>query len=112
AAARASKEKEGMGTTIVAAVPAPRSGAIHVAHVGDSRCYRLRARHFEQLTEDHSLLNDVLESWPDVDDSALARLPRNVVTRALGMDEKLRVSIRSYEMVGGDRYLLCSDGLT
>jgi len=112
AAAQKAADKQGMGTTVVAAVPAPRSGAIHVAHVGDSRCYRLRDGHLEQLTQDHSLLHDVLESWPDVDDAALAKLPRNVVTRALGMGDALRVSVKTCEMLGGDRYLLCSDGLT
>ena len=112
AAAKDASDKQGMGTTVVAVVPAPRSGAIHVAHVGDSRCYRLRDGRLEQLTQDHSLLHDVLESWPDLDDAALAKLPRNVVTRALGMGDALRVSIATFEMVGGDRYLLCSDGLT
>jgi protein phosphatase len=85
---------------------------MHVAHVGDSRCYRLRSGHLELLTQDHSLLTDVLEQRPDLDDEVLARLPKNAVTRALGMDSQLRVSLRSYAVVQGDRYLLCSDGLS
>jgi serine/threonine protein phosphatase PrpC len=64
------------------------------------------------LTKDHSLLTDVIEQRPELDDQVLARLPKNVVTRALGMDGQLRVSIRSYTVVEGDRYLLCSDGLS
>jgi protein phosphatase len=66
----------------------------------------------EQLTHDHSLLNDVLERWPDTEDAALMKLPRNVVTRALGMEETVRVSVRTYDLMDGDRYLLCSDGLS
>jgi protein phosphatase len=109
---RTSQEHRGMGTTVVAACFSPRSGLMHVAHVGDSRCYRLRAGHLELLTKDHSLLTDVIEQRPELDDQVLARLPKNVVTRALGMDGQLRVSIRSYTVVEGDRYLLCSDGLS
>jgi serine/threonine protein phosphatase PrpC len=109
---QASAAHRGMGTTVVAACFSPRSGLMHVAHVGDSRCYRLRAGHLELLTKDHSLLTDVIEQRPELDDQVLARLPKNVVTRALGMDGQLRVSIRSYTVVEGDRYLLCSDGLS
>ncbi|MES1173244.1 MAG: protein phosphatase 2C domain-containing protein [Myxococcales bacterium] len=109
---RSSQAHRGMGTTVVAACFSARSGLMHVAHVGDSRCYRLRAGHLELLTKDHSLLTDVIEQRPELDDAVLARLPKNVVTRALGMDEQLRVSIRSYAVVEGDRFLLCSDGLS
>lgn len=111
-AADASGGRDGMGTTLVALVPAPAYGIVHVAHVGDSRCYRLRGGLLEPLTEDHALLNDVLEMWPDLKDDALAKLPRNVVTRALGMQKTVRVTVRSFELLAGDRYLLCSDGLT
>jgi len=85
---------------------------MHLAHVGDSRCYRLRAGHLEQLTNDHSLANDVLEMRPDLPNIEAARLPRNVITRALGMSETVRVSVRSHNVAAGDIYLLCSDGLT
>ena len=110
-ASRAAQHK-GMGTTIVAACFSPRSGLMHIGHAGDSRCYRLRGGHLEQLTQDHSLLTDLLEQRPDIDDSVLDRLPKSVVTRALGIDPKLRVSLRSLAVVAGDRYLLCSDGLS
>jgi protein phosphatase len=110
--ARTSPKHKGMGTTIVAACFSPRSGLMHVAHVGDSRCYRLRGGDFELLTQDHSLLTDVLEQRPELDDETLARLPKNIVTRALGLDGQLRVSVRSFSVVEGDRYLLCSDGLS
>lgn len=110
--AHISPQHRGMGTTVVAACFSPRSGLMHVAHVGDSRCYRLRAGDFELLTQDHSLLTDVLEQRPELGDEVLARLPKNIVTRALGLDKQLRVSIRSFSVVEGDRYLLCSDGLS
>jgi serine/threonine protein phosphatase PrpC len=102
----------GMGTTVVAASFSPRSSLLHVANVGDSRCYRLRGGHLELMTQDHSLLMDVLEQRPDIDDEVIARLPKNIVTRAIGMASALRVSLRSHSVVVGDRYLLCSDGLS
>lgn len=108
---RTSHQHRGMGTTCVAALFTPRSGLIHIAHVGDSRCYRMRAGHLELLTQDHSLLTDVVENRPELDDTMLERLPRNIITRALGVDPDLRVSVRSHAVVEGDRYLLCSDGL-
>lgn len=110
--AKSQPKHKGMGTTVVAACFSPRSGLMHVGHVGDSRCYRLRDGHLELLTQDHSLLSDVLEQRPELDDTVLARLPKNIVTRALGIDPLLRVSMRSYSVVSGDRYLLCSDGLS
>jgi len=109
---RTSHQHRGMGTTVVAVVFSPRSGLMHVAHVGDSRCYRLRSRHLELLTQDHSLLTDVLEYRPDLDETKLDRIPRNIITRALGVSDDLRVSVRSHPVVAGDRYLLCSDGLS
>jgi serine/threonine protein phosphatase PrpC len=110
--ARTSPKHRGMGTTVVATCFSPRSGLMHVAHVGDSRCYRMRDGDFELLTQDHSLLTDVIEQRPELDDEMLARLPKNIVTRAIGLDGQLRVSIRSFSVVEGDRYLLCSDGLS
>jgi protein phosphatase len=110
--AKSRTEHKGMGTTVVAACFSPRSGLMHIGHAGDSRCYRLRGGHLELLTQDHSLLTDVLEQRPDLDDTVLERLPKSVVTRALGLDSKLRISLRSYGVVAGDRYLLCSDGLS
>lgn len=102
----------GMGTTVVAVRLDRRLDLVHLAHVGDSRCYRLRAGHLEQLTDDHSLINDVLEERPEIDDSVVDKLPKHVVTRALGMTREVRVSVRSLVLSPGDRYLLCSDGLS
>ena len=110
--AKSQPKHKGMGTTVVAACFSPRSGLMHVGHVGDSRCYRLRGGHLELLTQDHSLLTDVLEQRPDLDDTVLERLPKNIVTRALGIDPKLRISLRSYAVVAGRSLPLCSDGLS
>jgi PPM family protein phosphatase len=110
--AASSNKRRGMGTTIVAAAISERSNVIHVAHVGDSRCYRVRHGHIEQMTQDHSLIIDALELRPDIDDATLARLPANVITRALGMEETVRVPVRTYGIANGDRYLLCTDGLS
>lgn len=110
--AKSSDKHRGMGTTIVAALFDLDHRCLHVAYVGDSRCYRLRDGRLEQLTHDHSLINDVLELQPNISDERVKKLPQNVITRALGMMDKLRVSVRSHEICHGDRYLLCSDGLS
>jgi protein phosphatase len=110
-AAGASRQHKGMGTTVVAASVSPASGLVHVAHVGDSRCYRLRGGYLECMTQDHSLMQDILELRPDLDDEALAKVPSNVITRALGADANVRVSVHSRRLDASDRYLLCSDGL-
>ena len=112
ALSRSSQQHRGMGTTVVAGFFTARSGLLHIAHVGDSRCYRYRPPHLELLTQDHSLLTDVLEQRPELEAAVLARLPRHVVTRALGMDEQLRVSLSSHAIAPRDRYLFCSDGLS
>ena len=85
---------------------------LHLAYVGDSRCYRLREGRLELLSFDHSLINDVLELRPNVDDARVKKLPKNVITRALGMSDNLRVSVRTHELLHDDRYLFCSDGMS
>jgi PPM family protein phosphatase len=110
--ARSSDRYRGMGTTVVALHPDLPRGLIHVAHVGDSRCYRLRAGRLEQLTQDHSLVEDVLELSPELDEATAGRLPENVITRALGMEPRVRVSVRTLDIATSDVYLLTSDGLT
>jgi protein phosphatase len=80
--------------------------------VGDSRCYRVRDGKIAQLTQDHSLLNDYLRAMPDLTAEQKEELPRNVITRALGMTEAVQVDISSDEPRVGDVYVLCSDGLS
>jgi protein phosphatase len=110
--AKKAAKYQGMGTTVAALAFSTEGDIVHVAHVGDSRCYRLRGGLLEALTVDHSLVVDVLEVHPDIDDALLGRMPRHVVTRALGMEESVRVTMRTRRALAGDVYLLCSDGLT
>lgn len=105
-------ELHGMGTTIVAALFAPSSGRLHIAHVGDSRAYRVRQGSIEQLTRDHSLVNDYADAMPEMSEEQKGDLPTNVITRALGMQEHIPVDLGVHEAQVGDVYLLCSDGLS
>ncbi len=105
------QQHHGMGSTIVA-THFGNDGMMHIAHVGDSRCYRIREGVIKQLTRDHSLINDALELKPDLAPEELARLPRNIITRALGMKDVVKVDIKSDVSQPGDMYLLCSDGLS
>ena len=110
--ARTAHRYQGMGTTVVAITVDRSAGIVHLAHVGDSRCYRLRASQLELLTQDHSLANDVLELAPAISDERAIQLPSRVITRALGMGPQVRVSVSTLAIMPGDRFLLCSDGLT
>jgi len=102
---------QGMGTTVVGALFNRDEGKINVAHVGDSRAYRVRADDITQLTRDHSLLNDYLLVMPNLSDAQKERLPSNVITRALGMQQAVAVDVSAADVEPGDVYLLCSDGL-
>lgn len=102
---------QGMGTTIVGALFNRDDQEMHVVHVGDSRAYRVRAGDITQLTRDHSLLNDYLLVMPNLSDAQKERLPNNVITRALGMQEKVAVDLSVDAASAGDVYVLCSDGL-
>jgi PPM family protein phosphatase len=105
------QQHHGMGSTVVA-VHMADDGMMHIGHVGDSRCYRIRDGEIEQLTRDHSLINDALEMKPDLGPEEIARLPKNIITRALGMKDAVKVDIRSVDLLEGDVFLLCSDGLS
>ena len=102
---------QGMGTTVVGALFDRTDRKIHVAHVGDSRAYRVRAGGITQLTRDHSLLNDYLLVMPNLSDAQKERLPSNVITRALGMQDAVAVDVCFDRVEAGDIYVLCSDGL-
>jgi protein phosphatase len=102
--------QRGMGTTIVAIFAVEDS--VYVAHVGDSRVYRLREGTLEQLTEDHSLLNDYIK-MKRLTPEEIANFPhKNVIVRALGMKDTVKVDTRLERPKAGDVYLLCSDGLS
>lgn len=106
-----SRAHRGMGTTIVAAAYDMEENSFHVAYAGDSRCYRFRGGVLHQLTRDHSLVADALLERPDLSESDLSYLPRNVITRALGIGPIVELDVRSDRSELGDLYLLCSDGL-
>ncbi|QQR89079.1 MAG: Stp1/IreP family PP2C-type Ser/Thr phosphatase [Myxococcales bacterium] len=100
----------GMGTTLVA-ISVGESG-VYVGHVGDSRVYRLRDGYLEQLTEDHSLLNDYIK-MRKLSEEEIKNFPhKNVIVRALGMKENVRVDTILDQPRAGDLYILCSDGLS
>jgi len=102
---------KGMGTTVVMAQIV--GDHVYIAHVGDSRCYRIRGDDIHQLTRDHSLLEDYKEAKPDMTEEEERNFPhRNVITRALGMRDSVQVDVTSEPLAEGDRYLLCSDGLS
>jgi len=102
---------QGMGTTVVGALYVREDRKIHIAHVGDSRAYRVRAGDITQLTRDHSLLNDYLLVMPNLTDAQRERLPSNVITRALGMQDGVAVDLYFENVEPDDVYVLCSDGL-
>lgn len=109
-AAQARPECAGMGTTLVAAVLC--GGRISIGHIGDSRCYRLRETRFEQLTHDHSLLQEQIDNGVLTPEQAKYSLNKNLVTRALGIEAVAQADIAEYRVEADDIYLLCSDGLT
>ena len=106
------REVYGMGTTVVGALYSPERAKLYIAHVGDSRAYRVREGEIRLLTRDHSLLNDYLLAMPDMPKEQQAELPRNVITRALGMQDQVLVDLVPEEPLPRDAYLLCSDGLS
>ena len=101
---------EGMGTTLVAAMF--YDDKISIDHVGDSRAYRLRDNKFEQITLDHSLLQELVDRGFYSQEEAQRSTNRNYVTRALGVEPTVEVEVNEYDVLPGDVYLLCSDGLS
>jgi protein phosphatase len=100
-----------MGTTVVVFHLNGHDG--YVGHVGDSRCYRIRNGEIVSLTRDHSLLEDWKDARPDLTEEEIRDFPhKNVITRALGMRETVEVDVCRFTIRDGDRYLLCSDGLS
>ncbi|MFM2050022.1 MAG: hypothetical protein RL682_513 [Pseudomonadota bacterium] len=100
----------GMGTTLVVAVF--RDDKLMVGHIGDSRCYRSRKGEFEQITKDHSLLQEQIDAGLITKEQSANSSIKNLVTRALGVEEVVLLEINEYAVEVGDTYLLCSDGLS
>lgn len=107
--AKSQPQCQGMGTTIVAVLFF--DNRISIAHVGDARLYRLRHNRLEQLTMDHSLLQELVDRGFYSQEEAQRSTNRNYVTRALGVEAVVQVEIQESEAQPGDVYLLCSDGL-
>ncbi|MFT5430167.1 MAG: serine/threonine protein phosphatase PrpC [Myxococcota bacterium] len=100
---------KGMGTTFVGV--AFHENKHYVAHVGDSRCYRVRNKQLSQITEDHSLLNDYKKMAKLTPEEERNFPHKNIIVRALGMKESVEVDLGTGEIEPGDLYVLCSDGL-
>ncbi|MET4578328.1 Stp1/IreP family PP2C-type Ser/Thr phosphatase [Ottowia thiooxydans] len=109
-AARTEENCAGMGTTLVLA--AAHGTSLLIGHAGDSRAYRWREGALMQLTRDHSLLQEQLDSGIITPEEAAVSPHRNLVTRALGVEESVLLDIQTFSILPGDTYLLCSDGLT
>ncbi|HEY2570980.1 MAG TPA: Stp1/IreP family PP2C-type Ser/Thr phosphatase [Solirubrobacteraceae bacterium] len=103
-------EQAGMGTTLTAVYVGEHD--VSLAHVGDSRAYRFRDGELLRLTDDHSLVDELLRQGRLTPEEAVEHPQRSVITRALGPEGLVEVDTRSYSARGGDVYLLCSDGLT
>ena len=103
-------EKRGMGTTLTALLI--RDTRIALLHVGDSRCYRLRGNTLEQLSNDHTVIQELLDQGAISEVEAAEHPQRSMLTHALRGDGDVTPVLQMYEIKKGDRYLLCSDGLS
>ena len=109
-AARRQPDRRDMGTTVVALHFDEEN--VYVGHVGDSRAYRLRGGDFTQLSEDHSLANEYVKLRLLRPEDVPRFMHKNVIVRALGLTEQVQVDTQARSYESGDRFLLCSDGLT
>ncbi len=100
----------GMGTTLVVAVF--HGATLILGHIGDSRCYRLRGGELSQITKDHSLLQEQIDAGLITPEQASTSSIKNLVTRALGVEDAVMLDLHEHEVEAGDCYLLCSDGLS
>jgi len=110
--ARADPSRAGMGTTLTAAIVDAVSEEVAIGHVGDSRAYRLRAGKLEQLTRDHSLVEEMRRKGQITDAQAEDHPQRSIITRALGPEPEVEPDLQTVPAVAGDVFLICSDGLT
>lgn len=109
-AAQANAQYAGMGTTLVLGVF--QGSHLLLGHIGDSRCYRLRRGELVQMTRDHSLLQEQIDAGLLTPQQAATSVNRNLVTRALGVEEAALLELTECEVDEGDLYLMCSDGLS
>lgn len=109
-AANANAHYSGMGTTLVVGVF--RDGKLVLGHIGDSRCYRLRGGTLAQITKDHSLLQEQIDAGLITLEQAATSTIKNLVTRALGVEDTVLLEVNDHLVEVGDIYLMCSDGLS
>lgn len=109
-AANANAAYSGMGTTLVVGVF--REDKLLLGHIGDSRCYRLRDGELQQITKDHSLLQEQIDAGLITPEQAAHSTIKNLVTRAVGVDDVVLLEVNEHSVQAGDMYLLCSDGLS
>jgi protein phosphatase len=108
--ANANPSFAGMGTTLVLGVI--KDGRLLVGHIGDSRCYRIRQGRMEQITKDHSLLQEQMDAGLITPEQAAGSPIKNLVTRALGVEQGVMLEVNEFSIEPGDVYLMCSDGLS
>ena len=110
--ARADPSRAGMGTTLTAVIVDAVGEEVAIGHVGDSRAYRLRAGKLEQLTRDHSLVEEMRRKGQITDAQAEDHPQRSIITRALGPEPEVEPDLQTVPAAAGDVFLICSDGLT
>jgi protein phosphatase len=108
--AQSDPDLAGMGTTVTAALVGGRTA--FVAHVGDSRCYLLRAGRIYQVSEDHSLVNEQLKAGAISADEAKHSRFKNIITRSVGFEQQVQVDVLGLELDAGDAVVICCDGLS
>lgn len=109
-AANSNPQFAGMGTTLVLAVFRPNR--LLMGHVGDSRAYRMRAGHLQQITRDHSLLQEQIDAGIITPEQAAVSSNKNLVTRAVGVEDSVLLETHLHDLLPGDVILMCSDGLS
>ncbi len=109
-AANSNPQYTGMGTTLVIGVF--QDARVMLGHIGDSRCYRLREGEFTQVTKDHSLLQEQIDAGLITPEQAATSMNKNLVTRALGVEDTVLLEVNEHRVEPGDIYLMCSDGLS
>ncbi len=109
-AANSNPQYSGMGTTLVLGVF--QDGRLVLGHIGDSRCYRLREGEIEQITKDHSLLQEQMDAGLITPEQAATSSNKNLVTRALGVEDAVLLEVNEHRVEPGDIYVMCSDGLS
>jgi serine/threonine protein phosphatase PrpC len=110
--ARKDPSLAGMGTTTTAAIVDLEAEEVAIGHVGDSRAYRFRGGKLEQLTRDHSLVEEMRRKGQLTDEQAEDHPQRSIITRALGPEPEVQVDLQTVPALDGDVFLICSDGLT